>query len=239
MSREESISSLQRTRRPRFRSGRSLRSLGSPLNARLLGDLSFAFAVAGLLMARLLGASTGKPELLLSTEEQLAKADLVAFVSIRAADSDLSRHTVYRGRITESVKGGQRDQTVCFQTPFAASGLEVGAEYLVFLEARDLSDLVSQHPSALDSLCPAGLPRFRTLDKGSRPMMVRFRNDVPTLCPEERCPLGTVAVEVSGLGFPEFVETFPKRLSQEAYPARWVRKGQLVLALRWQLGAGK
>jgi hypothetical protein len=28
---------LQRTRRPRFRSGRSLRSLGSPLNAPLLG----------------------------------------------------------------------------------------------------------------------------------------------------------------------------------------------------------
>ena len=27
---------LQRTRRPRFRSGRSLRSLGSPLNARSL-----------------------------------------------------------------------------------------------------------------------------------------------------------------------------------------------------------
>jgi hypothetical protein len=30
---------LQRTRRPRFRSGRSLRSLGSPLNARSLGGL--------------------------------------------------------------------------------------------------------------------------------------------------------------------------------------------------------
>jgi hypothetical protein len=28
---------LQRTRRPRLRSGRSLRSLGSPLNARSLG----------------------------------------------------------------------------------------------------------------------------------------------------------------------------------------------------------
>jgi hypothetical protein len=28
---------LQRTRRPRFRSGRSLRSLGSPLNARPFG----------------------------------------------------------------------------------------------------------------------------------------------------------------------------------------------------------
>jgi len=28
---------LQRTRRPRYRSGRSLRSLGSPLNARPLG----------------------------------------------------------------------------------------------------------------------------------------------------------------------------------------------------------
>ena len=31
---------LQRTRRPRFRSGRSLRSLGSPLNARPLGGRS-------------------------------------------------------------------------------------------------------------------------------------------------------------------------------------------------------
>jgi hypothetical protein len=31
---------LQRTRRPRFRSGRSLRSLGSPLNARPFGDHS-------------------------------------------------------------------------------------------------------------------------------------------------------------------------------------------------------
>jgi len=29
---------LQRTRRPRIRSDRSLRSLGSPLNTRLLGD---------------------------------------------------------------------------------------------------------------------------------------------------------------------------------------------------------
>jgi len=36
-SREESISYLQRTRRPSIRSGRSLRSLGSPLNARPLG----------------------------------------------------------------------------------------------------------------------------------------------------------------------------------------------------------
>jgi hypothetical protein len=32
---------LQRTRRPRFRSGRSLRSLGSPLNARSFGGLVF------------------------------------------------------------------------------------------------------------------------------------------------------------------------------------------------------
>jgi hypothetical protein len=37
MSRDESISSLQRTRRPRIRSCRSLRSLGSPLNAQPLG----------------------------------------------------------------------------------------------------------------------------------------------------------------------------------------------------------
>jgi hypothetical protein len=31
---------LQRTRHPRIRSGRSLRSLGSPLNARLFGGFS-------------------------------------------------------------------------------------------------------------------------------------------------------------------------------------------------------
>jgi hypothetical protein len=37
--REESISSLQRTRRPSLRSGRSLRSLGSPLNRRPFGGL--------------------------------------------------------------------------------------------------------------------------------------------------------------------------------------------------------
>jgi hypothetical protein len=37
---EESISSLQRTRRPSLRSGRSLRSLGSPLNAYPLGGRS-------------------------------------------------------------------------------------------------------------------------------------------------------------------------------------------------------
>ena len=40
---EESISSLQRTRCPRFRSGRSLRSLGSKLNARPLGVRSIPF----------------------------------------------------------------------------------------------------------------------------------------------------------------------------------------------------
>jgi hypothetical protein len=36
--RSASNMALQRTRRPRFRSGRSLRSLGSPLNAYPLGD---------------------------------------------------------------------------------------------------------------------------------------------------------------------------------------------------------
>jgi hypothetical protein len=36
---------LQRTRRPRFRSGRSLRSLGSPLNARPLGVSKLRMAV--------------------------------------------------------------------------------------------------------------------------------------------------------------------------------------------------
>ena len=45
-SREESISSLQRTRRPRLRSGRSLRSLGSPLNAQPLGGPDTLFTDA-------------------------------------------------------------------------------------------------------------------------------------------------------------------------------------------------
>jgi hypothetical protein len=37
---------LQRTRRPRFRSGRSLRSLGSPLNAQPLGTRRLRLAIA-------------------------------------------------------------------------------------------------------------------------------------------------------------------------------------------------
>jgi hypothetical protein len=38
---------LQRTRRPRFRSGRLLRSLGSPLNARLFGGRRYGRPVSG------------------------------------------------------------------------------------------------------------------------------------------------------------------------------------------------
>jgi hypothetical protein len=44
---------LQRTRRLRFRSGRSLRSLGSPLNAQPLGRVR--------LRSSLLASSTAKP----------------------------------------------------------------------------------------------------------------------------------------------------------------------------------
>jgi hypothetical protein len=47
---------LQRTRRPRFRSGRSLRSLGSPLNARPLGGRSALLSVA--LSICLIGCTT-------------------------------------------------------------------------------------------------------------------------------------------------------------------------------------
>jgi hypothetical protein len=76
------------------------------------------------------------------------------------------------------------------------------------------------------------------LDRGSQPLPVRFTNDVPTLCPEERCPFGAVAVDVAGLGLPKFVEFFPKRTPPES-SRFWVRKTQLILALRWQLGADK
>ena len=48
---------LQRTRRPRFRSGRSLRSLGSPLNARLLGHTKIRRSLVGpLVLASLIAA---------------------------------------------------------------------------------------------------------------------------------------------------------------------------------------
>jgi hypothetical protein len=50
---------LQRTRRPRIRSGRSLRSLGSPLNARLLGGLrrNLTMPLVGLLLSAVSGFS--------------------------------------------------------------------------------------------------------------------------------------------------------------------------------------
>jgi hypothetical protein len=62
---------LQRTRRPRFRSGRSVRSLGSSLNARLLGGLgerdsrvSFAIGLGLLVALGLACDSDPAPEVL-------------------------------------------------------------------------------------------------------------------------------------------------------------------------------
>jgi hypothetical protein len=48
---------LQRTRRPRFRSGRSLRSLGSPLNARSLGGVRRTMIGLGMILPTYLFAS--------------------------------------------------------------------------------------------------------------------------------------------------------------------------------------
>lgn len=219
---------------------RSVSRIGKPNY--MLGDLRsrgrYYCAAVALLVAALVNASTPIPVPLLSTEEQLAKADLAAFVSVRVAHSDLSRHTIYRGRVTEPIKGSLVDQTVCFQTVFAPFSLEVNTEYLVFLERGEPSEVIPQQSSALADLCPAGVPRFRTLDRGSQPLPVRFTNDVPTLCPEEWCPSGAVAVDVAGLGLPKFVEFFPKRAPPDTHRF-WVRKAQLVLALRWQMGAEK
>jgi hypothetical protein len=50
---------LQRTRRPRFRSGRSLRSLGSPLNARSLGSSGMWSLRSRLLLVPLVALSAG------------------------------------------------------------------------------------------------------------------------------------------------------------------------------------
>jgi hypothetical protein len=53
---------LQRTRRPRFRSGRSLCSLGSPLNARPLGGLTaLGLAVLGIFFLALEASASKQP----------------------------------------------------------------------------------------------------------------------------------------------------------------------------------
>ena len=66
---------LQRTRRPRFRSGRSLRSLGSPLNARPLGAGKTQLAVgAGCLFFTFLASACHSGPSLQEYRRQLASA---------------------------------------------------------------------------------------------------------------------------------------------------------------------
>src|SRR6476659_6436892 len=59
MDRPPSNMALQRTRRPRLRSGRSLRSLGSPLNARPLDAGRISMAQVVLAAVLLMGMSRG------------------------------------------------------------------------------------------------------------------------------------------------------------------------------------
>ncbi len=160
-------------------------------------------------------------------DKLLRNAAVVAFVSVRAGEADLGSSPIYRARVLESIKGAVRGESVCFG---GSGSLEVDSEYLVFLDLPD-SDAASSAASEPQSsvLCKSNHRPYRS---SIHPLSVRYTLEVRSLCPQSTCPNGDYAVEVDGFGLPSFVESFPVKDK----PHVWVRKQQMVLALRWVLG---
>ena len=206
----------------------------SPLTRRPLGDVCRRLAAGTAVLFLLIGQLSARSRQLAvpnyALEEQLNKAAVVAFVSVRAGDADMSRPPIYRGQVVDSIKGAKPKETLCFMTP--AGRLEIGSEYLVILEPAEVS-----RTEPLVAFCAGSSSIYQTLRQGQEPLPVRYTLDVPSLCPAERCPPGAEAVEVWGFALPQFVQSFPVRdVPREREGHVWVRKAQMILALRYQLG---
>ena len=219
---------LQWTRRLRIRSGRSLRSLGSPLNDRPLGlarllTISAAFTL--LLAYAPVQADVGIPEVVppkyYPLTELLRRADLVAFVRVRSGDVDPHTRSTYQALVLDSVKGAVRNDLICFSTR-SPDRLETGGEYVVFLARATGSEEWSGR-----------LPAYRQAEKFWEPWEVEVTKEVAQLCAEENCPLGDVALRLDqNKDLPEFAVTYPASGSDGV---RWIRRSQLLHALRFQL----
>jgi hypothetical protein len=162
-----------------------------------------------------------------SLKEQLQRADLVGFVSIRAAEVGDLQPATYRAQMMDSVKGAE--QSFCFTLPRIYGGLQIGLEYLIFLIRESKPD-----PEAVARLgCPSGTPSYQVGERFSSPLAIQFTRDVRQLCPSENCAFGEWALQIGAYAdLPEFAVTYPVPGVDRM---RWIRRSQLLRALRFQL----
>jgi hypothetical protein len=210
-----------------------------PLKRKPFGDrvtkYSCAALLAGAVSALMVGQGVGgtlPPPL----GKQLAKADIVAFAKIIAGDADTIPY-IFRSRVTEALKGAKADDVICFQAGDAK--LELGTEYLLLLEKKPEGTVL---PAAETLLRVCGAEKNRSVFETNgmtRPLPVRYTYKVRSLCRDQTCPFGVEAVDTWSSGLyplPDFVEGFQvgDGLLKGEF---WVRKVQLIHALRWMLGA--
>lgn len=169
--------------------------------------------------------------------EQLATAEIVAFAKILAGNAD-SLPRLFRAKVTEALKGTKPGDVICFETGDAK--IELGTEYLLVLEKTPWAATPSTG-EVISEVCRAEKSRPILHANGTTlPLPVRYTYKVRSLCPAQTCPFGVEAVDVwsSGLGpLPNFVEGFEVRDGSARETQFWIRKAQLIYALRWELGA--
>jgi hypothetical protein len=178
-----------------------------------------------------LGDIGGTPSL--GLRKQLAKANIVAFVTVVAGDAN-TLPTIFRCRVTEALKGAKAGDVICFQT--GDQRLELRTEYLLLLETKR-EKASTATPEAVSRVC--GGQNQSILLTTASPLPVRYTYEVRSLCPDRNCPFGVDAVDVwsSGLGpLPDFVAG--TQVGNGLRGIRfWIRKAELILALRWELAA--
>jgi hypothetical protein len=169
-------------------------------------------------------ADVGIPELVpakyYSLTELLRRADLVAFVRVRSGDVDSHSLPTYQALVLDPVKGAVRNDVICFSTR-SPDRLETDGEYVVFLARATASEE-----------CSRRLAAYRQAEKFWEPWAVQMTKEVTQLCEEENCPPGDIALRVDqNKDLPEFAVTYPAAGSG----VRWIRRSQLLHALRFQL----
>ena len=115
--------------------------------------------------------------------------------------------------------------------------MELGTEYLLLLERRP-EDIGLPTSEAISGVCDAR--QAQSIFQTAAALPVRYTYQVRSLCPNQTCPFGVEAIDIwsSGLGpLPDFVEKFQVGESSTRGAQMWVRKIQLIHALRYELAA--
>ena len=164
-----------------------------------------------------------------SLKEQLRRADLVVFVRIKAGEADARRAVTYLAQVTDIAKGTEPKQTICFSLPVSQARLQIDSEYLVFLIRGSMPDGATVAPPG----CSREMSPYQQGELFSRPQPVQLTHDIRQLCPSENCPFGDWALQVGEYeDLPEFAVSYPVQGSDRV---RWIRRTQLLAALRFKL----